>query len=198
MLILDEKKNKKNIEKVKAVAPLFVLPIGLTVIGITQIVCSRNITNNKLAAITTAYTVSETAYKTYRDKVKEIIEPEKYEDIEKEVAAEKMRKDPVSTKEVIMTNKGDVLIYDSMSGRYFKSNINEIERVVNTVNKNLRSEMTIQLNEFYTEIGLDAIKVGCEMGWSIDDSELEIKYGSTIAEDGQPCIVLDYDVVPIN
>ena len=198
VLILDRKKKESNLEKVKAVAPLFIPAVGFTVVGIVQIVCSRNITKNKITAITTAYTVTETAYKTYRDKVKEVVKPEQYEDIQREVAREKVRRDPVGNKEVVMTNKGDVLIYDSMSGRYFKGSMTEIERAANIINKNLMSEMTVQLNDFYVEIGLEAVKMGCEMGWSIDDSMLEVRFDSTIAESGEPCLVLDYDVVPIN
>lgn len=198
MKILEEKKEKDNLTKVKAVAPLFVPAVGLTVLGITQIVCSRNITKNKIAAITTAYTVSETAYKTYRDKVKEMVEPERYDDINREVAADRMRNDPIEDKEVTVTTKGDFLIYDNMSGRYFKSSMNEIERAANWINKKLRNEMSMDLNEFYSEIGLLPIKVGCEMGWHIDEGELDIRFSSTIAADGQPCIVLDYDVTPIN
>ena len=196
--LLEKKKEESTIDKVKAVSPLYIPSVLLTGLGITQIVCSRNITKNKIAAITTAYTVSETAYKTYRDKVKDIVEPEKYEEIKREVAAEKIRRDPVGDKEVTITTKGDVLIYDNMSGRYFKSSINDIERVANWLNKKLRNEMSMDLNEFYSEIGLPPIKIGCEVGWHIDEDELKPSFSSTIAEDGTPCLVLDYDVVPIN
>lgn len=197
VLILDKKKDESNIEKAKAVAPLFVPAVGLTIVGITQIVCSRNITKNKIAAITTAYTVSETAYKTYRDKVKEIVEPEKYEEIKREVATEKLRKDPLGNKEVIIGTKGDTLMYDSMSGRYFKSSINEIDRSINHLNKQMRNDTTIILNDLYNEIGLPIVKVGADMGWDIDKGYIEIRYDSGITEDDQPCIVLDYDVIPL-
>jgi hypothetical protein len=194
--LMEEKKTNK--EKAKAVAPLYIPSVLLTGLGIAQIVCSRNMTNNKIAAMATVYTVSETAFKTYREKVKDIVEPEKYEEIKREVATEKLRRDPIGNKEVIMTTRSDVLIYDNISGRYFKGSVNEIERVANLLNKRMMSEMTVQLNEFYTEIGLLPIKIGCEMGWSIDNESIDIRFDSAIAEDGQPCLVLDYDVVPIN
>lgn len=196
--LMEEKKDKDTIEKVKTISPLYIPSVIITGIGIAQIICSRNITNNKIAAITTAYTVSETAFKTYKEKVKDIVEPEKYEEIKREVASEQLKRDPISNKEVIMTKRGDVLIYDNMSGRYFRSSIDEIERAANIINKKLRNEMSMDLNEFYMEIGLSAIKIGCEVGWHIDEDELEPNFSSTIAEDGQPCLVLDYDVVPIN
>lgn len=189
--ILEEKKKKDNITKIKAVAPLFMPAVGLTVLGITQIVCSRNITKNKIAAITTAYTVSETAYKTYRDKVKEMVEPEQYEDIQREVVKDSVNRNPVGTKEVYMQSNNEVLIYDNASGRYFNSTLNEIEKAVNLLNKRMRSDMTVNLNEFYFEIGLDPIKTGEYIGWNIDREEIEIYTSSGIAGDGRPYIVLE-------
>lgn len=196
--LLEKKKKETTIEKVKTVTPLYIPSILLTGLGVAQIVCSRNITNNKIAAMATAYTVSETAFKTYREKVKDIVEPEKYEEIKREVAAETIRQNPMGNKEIIMTNNGNVLILDSMSGRYFMGNMDDIERAVNLLNKKMMSEMTMQLNDLYSEIGLSPIKIGVNMGWSIDDSLIEIRFGSAIADNGDPCLVLDYDVMPIN
>ena len=196
--IADRRKDEPAVEKFKVLAPLYVPSILLTCIGITQIVCSRNITNNKLAAVATAYTVSESAFRTYREKVRDIVEPEKYDEIRREVASEKLRKDPLGNKEVVMTDRGNVLIYDNMSGRYFKSNMDDIDRAANLINKRLRTDMTIQLNDFYIEIGLSAVKIGCELGWNIDKEDLDIKYSSTIADNDEPCLVMDYEVVPLH
>lgn len=188
--ILEEKKNKKTINKVKAVTPLFVPAIGLTVIGITQIVYSRNITKNKLAAITTAYTISETAYKTYRDKVKDIVEPEQYEEIKREVVRETVNKNP-GNKETINISGNKVLIYDNSADRYFEGTLNEVEKAVNCMNKRMRTDMTISLNDLYSEIGLNPTKTGDYLGWHIDKDEIEIYTSSGIADDGRPYIVLE-------
>ena len=58
--------------------------------------------------------------------------------------------------------------------------------------------MYMQLNDLYSEIGLPPIKIGCNLGWHIDDDTIKIRFGSTIADNGDPCLVLDYDVIPIN
>ena len=196
--ILDENKEKTKVEKIKKVAPLYVPTVVLTCIGIAQIVCSRNITKNKIAAITTAYTVSETAFKTYRNKVKEIVEPEISKVIEDQVAEETVKRNPIGNREVVMTPNANVLILDSVSGRYFTGNVNDIENVVISLNKKMMSEMYMQLNDLYSEIGLPPIKIGCNLGWHIDDDTIKIRFGSTIADNGDPCLVLDYDVIPIN
>ena len=190
VLILDRKKKASNIDKAKAVAPLFVPAIGFTVVGIVQIVCSRNITKNKIAAITTAYTVTETAYKTYRDKVKEYVEPEQYEDIEREFVRETVKRNP-NNKETINISGNKVLIYDNSADRYFEGTLNEIEKAVNTLNKRLRNDMVITMNEFYSEIGLNPTKTGEYLGWKIDKDEIEIYTSSGIADDGRPYIMLE-------
>ena len=190
ILILDKKKKASNIDKAKAVAPLFVPAIGFTVVGIVQIICSRNITKNKIAAITTAYTVTETAYKTYRDKVKEYVEPEQYEDIEREFVRETVKRNP-NNKETINISGNKVLIYDNSADRYFEGTLNEIEKAVNTLNKRLRNDMVITMNEFYSEIGLNPTKTGEYLGWKIDKDEIEIYTSSGIADDGRPYIMLE-------
>ena len=190
ILILDKKKKASNIDKAKAVAPLFVPAIGFTVVGIVQIICSRNITRNKIAAITTAYTVTETAYKTYRDKVKEYVEPEQYEDIEREFVRETVKRNP-NNKETINISGNKVLIYDNSADRYFEGTLNEIEKAVNTLNKRLRNDMVITMNEFYSEIGLNPTKTGEYLGWKIDKDEIEIYTSSGIADDGRPYIMLE-------
>jgi hypothetical protein len=196
--LLEKKKDHTTVEKVKTLTPLYIPSILLTGVGITQIVCSRNITNNKLAAVATAYTMSESAFRTFKEKVRDAVEPEKYEEIKKEYAAERLRKDPIVNKEVIIQPKGDVLIYDSMSGRYFKGSMDRINQAVNLLNKRMISEMTILLNDFYSEIDIPPIKVGCDVGWTIDQHLIEIDVTSSIADNGEPCLVIDYEVIPFH
>ena len=70
-----------------------------------------------------------------------MVEPDKYEDIRREVVADKLKNDPLGNREVIMTGNNDSLMYDEQSGRYFKGNINDIDSAVNMLNKRMRSEI---------------------------------------------------------
>ena len=38
--------------------------------------------------------------------------------------------------------------------------------------------------------------MGDELGWSIEDGLLDIDFGSQITDDGEPCIVLHYNISP--
>jgi hypothetical protein len=56
--------------------------------------------------------------------------------------------------------------------------------------------MYISLNEFYAEIGLKPTDIGYDLGWNIDDGEIDFDTHAIIADDGRPCIVITYNVAP--
>lgn len=171
-----------------------------TVVGGLSIAClisasSQNIRRN--AALATAYKLSETALSEYIDQVVETIGEKKEELIREKIADRQIEKSPLSKNEVIMTEKGNTLFFDAISGRYFKSDIDKIKKAVNDLNRRMLSEMYISLNEFYYEIGLTGIEIGDDLGWNIDRGYINIDYGSRIADDGStPCIVLNYALAP--
>jgi hypothetical protein len=87
-------------------------------------------------------------------------------------------------------------MYDSMSGRYFYSDLETVRRIVNDFNKEILSSGLMTLNEFYDELGLPHVKIGEIIGWGTDFEFLDIEYRTMIADNGEPCIVLDYKVEP--
>jgi hypothetical protein len=172
--------------------------IPAAVMGSVTIACfvgANSINLKRNAALASLYSLSETALKEYQSKVVETIGEKKEQKIRDEVAAERIEKDPKSNKEVIITGKGDVLCYDVISGRYFKSDIERIRRLQNEFNQTLISQMWISLNDVYYELGLKGIKIGDDMGWN-SDSLIEFDFSSQLADDGTPCIVVDYSVGP--
>ena len=56
--------------------------------------------------------------------------------------------------------------------------------------------MYVSLNEFYTEIGLEPTKIGYDLGWNIDDGEIDIETSAQLSPDGTPCLVIEYNVAP--
>ena len=192
----DKKDKLTRFEIVKTTWKCYIpsLIMGLVSTGCIVGASSFNIRRN--AALATAYTLSETALKEYKDKVRETIGEKKERVVRDNIAKDKIEKNPASNKEVIITNKGDNLCFDSMSGRYFKSDIDAIEKVVNQLNKTMMSDMYISLNDFYYEIGLDPILLGNELGWHIDKGLIEVSFSSQISDDGNPCIVIEYNLTP--
>ena len=184
------------VDTVKTVWKCYI-PAAMT--GVSSIACligSNAINAKRNAALTTVYTLSEMARNEYKEKVIETIGEKKERTIKEKVDAERIKRDPVSKKEVIITEKGTTLCYDHVFGRYFKSDIDIINRAMNKINREIVINMYASLNDFYAELGLSPVEMGYDLGWNIDDGTVEIEPSSQLADDGTPCLVIDYSVSP--
>lgn len=159
-------------------------------IGASSVHTKRN------AAIAAAYKLSEKALIEYKDAVIETIGEKKEQAVRDKMAEKKLEKEPVSKSEVIFTDKGTSLCYDSISGRYFNSSIEAIKRAENVINKQMLNDMYVSLNDFYDELGLDYTQVGRDLGWSVNDGLINIGFSSQLADDGRPCLVVDFSTPP--
>lgn len=172
------------------------LPAATTFIFSSACLIGANSINHKRnAAIATACSLSEYALREYRNKVVEVIGEEKEREIRDAVSRDRVEARPL-TSEVIITGNGDVLCFESLSGRYFKSNVDRIEKAMNILNRRVLSENYCSVNDYYEALGLDPIDVGEELGWNTDDGMIELHYSSQLTVDNQPCVVLDPIVMP--
>ena len=181
----------------KPYVPAFVTGVCSTacLVGASSINARRN------AALLAAYTLSETAFADYKDKVIETIGEKKAQEVKDAVARDQVEKNPPSKNTVITTDKGETLCYDSISGRYFKSDIECIRRAINNLNERLLFDTHVALNEFYDEIGLEEIyPMGEQLGWTVDPDSankglIELDFSSQLAE-GTPCLVVGFRNAP--
>lgn len=175
------------------------IPAAATCVASTAcLIGASSVSIRRNAMLATAYKLSETAFSEYKEKVVETIGDEKEKVVREKVSEERIKKNPITKNEVIMTDYGDTQFYETLSGRYFKSDIEQIKKVVNYLNKDMLQDMfgTISLNEFYDELELERIDLGDELGWRVDKGLIEIDFTSKIADNGKPCIVLDYINAP--
>lgn len=173
------------------------IPAAVTgTVSIACLVGASSVNSKRNAALATAYTLSETALREYKDKVVETIGERKEQVVRDNIAKDKIEKNPVSNNEVIITGKGETLCYDVISGRYFKSDIDKLNKSVNDLNRRMMDEMYISVNDFYCEVGLNPVAVGEELGWNIDRGFLELDFSSQLADDGTPCLVIGYSLAP--
>lgn len=167
---------------------------GITTVSF--IVLSNSINLRRTAAITGLYEVTQKSLKEYQKKVVETLGENKANKIDEALAQDKLDNNPVTDREVLVTSNGDALFFDTMSGRYFRSSIEFIRKTVNDFNQELLSEMYMPLNDLYYKWNLKPVKIGNDTGWNIDDGLLEVSFTAKIADSGEPCIVLNYDVCP--
>lgn len=194
--LIDEAEAETPKEKVKVAWKCYI-PVAVTsVVSGTCLVCAATVSSRRNAALATAYSLTETAFRDYKEKVVETLGEEADKKAMEAVAEKQVREKPVDNKEIIITGNGEVLCYDSISGRYFESSINEIDKAVNYLNRQMLTDMYVSLNDFYYEIGLDGTSVGDKIGWNIIHGQIDVHYSSHVTDDGRPCVVINHEYAP--
>lgn len=186
--------NKK--QKFKTAWKCYIPSVAVAAVSTACLITAQAQNLRRNAALATAYTLSETALKEYQAKVVETIGDKKEQRVRDEIAKDKVEAANIVPTNVIITDKGNTLCYDVISGRTFKSDIDAIKKTVNELNRRLISDNYISLNDFYYDIGLDGIKIGEDLGWNVDDGLIDLKFSSQLVGGETPCLVMDYQVAP--
>ena len=202
-LLINDRKDELEVEKLSATELIkttwkcYIPAIMTCGVSIACLVGASSVNFKRNAALATAYKLSEAALSEYKDAVIETIGEKKEQSVRDKVAEERLKKNPVSKSEVIVTGNGTTLCYDPVGNSYFKSSIQQIESAKNKLNARMLSENYVSLNDFYDELGIGPTKLGDDLGWDIyKDGLIDIAFSSRLAEDGTPCLVMDYSVAP--
>ena len=193
----DEARNNdlSRTEIVKSVWHLYI-PAGVA--GIATISCvigANKIGARRNAALVGAYSLVDTAFREYKDEVVRQIGNVKERKVTDQVAVNQMERNPVVDSQVIITGGGEQLCYDSLTGRYFRSDTELIRRAENEINRRVVNDMYASHNEFYELLGLAPTTIGDELGWNIDNF-IEIILTAHLAQDGVPCLAIGYVHMP--
>lgn len=189
-------KEQTKVSNVKLVWRLYIPPVAVGITTVTSIIVANKVSSKKIAALTIASGVSERALQEYKDKVIEKLGDRQDRAIRDEVAQDRINKNPVNSREVILAGTGEVLCYDMSSGRYFQSTIEEIKRAENRINYELIHFMSASLSMFYEEIGLAPTSFSDSVGWNTNNS-IEVQFSTTMSSDGRPCIAIDFARQPV-
>lgn len=187
-----------NKEAVKSAWKFYIPAAAMGTVTIACIISSNSINQRRNAALATVYGLTETAFREYKEKVVETIGKNKELKVRDDICADHVAQNPVGRNEVIITGKGNVLCMDSLSGRYFRSDIDKVRKSINSLNEEMLGNigMWISVNDLYDEIGLAHTSQGDMMGWDLDQGTIRISYSSQLTEDEEPCLVLNYDIQP--
>ena len=206
--LIEEKKGELGVTcltKKETVQAAWKPYVPATIMGVVSTACicfgtTQNVRRN--TALATVYALSENTLKEYQKKTVELVGEEKAKEIEREVS-KAVVKDKVKLVErdisdyVTYTGDGETLVFDTVSGRYFRSSANAIERAVNNVNRRLIDEYVITMNDFYNEINIPTIKAGSMIGYKSDNEMMDIRFEADVDNNGQPYLVLDYVNKPL-
>lgn len=203
--LIEDKKNTLDVDRltpketIKTVYPCFIPAVSTAIISTACILGATSINLRRTAALATAYNLSEKAFTEYKHEVLDKVGVEKAREIDE--AIDQRHVNTRSTNNApLLVGDGEILCFDNLTGRYFKSTMNAIEKAKNTINATLIDENTATLNLFYSEIDspdLQGVKIGDDIGWDIEKLKLDIRFSSTITKDGRPCLVLNYRTTPL-
>lgn len=179
--------------KVKHTWKYYIPPVGVGLITVSAIIMANRVAGKEAAALAAAYAVSEKAFTEYREQVVKKFGAVKEAEVHDAFAEERMKK---ANTEVIIAGSGDVLCFDILSGRYFQSSRNEIEKAEIAVNHEILGfTRGASLSEFYDNIGLDPTGFSDTVGWN-HDHLCRVRFSSEISKDDKPCLAIDFVEAP--
>lgn len=183
-------------EKIKLSWTFYIPPAIVVTLATASVIASHGIHTRRNAALVGLYSVTERAFAEYKEKVLSTVGKSKEQTIRDEVTKDALDANPVTKSEVFITGAGDVLCFDRYTSRYFESSQEKIRKAQNDVNSKALNEMYASHNDFYREVGLPITGLGEEVGWR-SDHLLDIDFSSHLADDGRPCLAIDYRMSPI-
>lgn len=190
----------RRLTKKEAIATSWKCYIPAAVTGGFSIACligASSVNLHRNAALATAYTISEAAMKEYKEKAIEVVGEKKEQAIRDAVAKEQLEKANVKERKFIPTGKGETPCFDPLTNTCFKSDMETLRKAENTLNKRMRDDLVITVNEFLQEIGLDPCdeSIGENLGWDIDRGYIDLDFSSQLV-DGVPYLVIGHHNPP--
>lgn len=207
MALIEEEKLRRyketdddSMTKVDIVKTCWKCYVPATIAGVASVTCligSRSVSSRRTAALAAAYQISESTLSKYHEKVVETIGEKKEKVVRDKIAEEQVKQNPVSNSEVIVTSNGTTLCFEPLTGRYFSSDQNRIERAVNDLNKSLLHDISgyVSLNELFDALELGSVDIGYDIGWTTDDL-ISISFSAQLTDKGEPALVIDYITPP--
>lgn len=183
-------------DKVGRVWKCYIPAVGTGAFTIFCIIFANRIGMRRAAAVAAAYSISEKAFGEYKDKVVEKFGDNQEQKVRDELAQDRVNRNPLNEREIIITGDGEVLCYEAFTGRYFKSSMEEIKRAQNDINAEIIHNSYASLSDFYNALGIGKTSCSDEVGWNTDKL-LELKFTTVLSEDNRPCISIGFDVAPV-
>lgn len=195
-----------KMEVVKVAGPAYIPAIA---VGVSTIACvfSANVLNHRhQAALTSAYALVDTAYKDYRNKVKELYGEETDTNIMDAIAKDNRENVAVYTPEYgsLDTSSGETrLFYEEHRRAYFEAPIEAVLNAEYHFNRNFAMRGYANINEFYEFLGLEKTHDGEILGWNswqlMEEYEhcwIDFDHHTVKLDDGLECCIIRFPISP--
>lgn len=188
------------LDKAKVTWTCFLPAVGSASVTIAAIICSHRISAGRIAAVTAAYSLSESKLKDYKRAIEEKLGIERKEEVDEHF--NRQRAENAATVErtpqrPIIISGDKQLFFDVYSGRYFEASMEDLRSAENDMNYKVIQDIQCPLSHFYEVIGLPSIALGDDWGWNATCPP-EFKYTPNLDDNtGKACIWVEYDVEPL-
>lgn len=179
------------------------LPAVVT--GVTTIACiiSADVINaGRAAALMSACAISEKALEEYQKKNIELFGEKNHDKIMNERAKDEVAKHDIPDDDLILkTGNGNMIILDTLNGRYFRGSRDAIDKVVNAINYDMMEHAEFgdgftSQNDFFDDIGIfERTQGGDGIGWN-NRYPILVDWRSALKDDEIPVLVMYFKSEP--
>lgn len=146
------------------------------------------------AALAGLYAITSGKLDDYKEEAEKLLGTKKGQQLNDVMAQKAVDKNDLSiNNELTLVEGGSELCFDEWSGRWFMSNMAQINQALNETNALFIDEGELDLNTFYDRLGLSPIPMGTHFGWAKPKvNRLNLMYGSVTSKDGRPAIAITF------
>lgn len=182
-------------EIVKLTWHYYIPPVAIGVGTIGAIIMSHRIDAKRAAALAAAYGLAQREFQDYKDKVTEKLGSKQDEKVRDAVAQDRVDKNPMDDRQIIIVGNSEVTCYDQFTGRYFPCTAERIKQAENALNYEINQRLYASLRFFYDEIGLEPTDAADILGWRNGDNPT-VKLSATLDKNSKPVLVMSFDMMP--
>lgn len=204
--LIDRKKEELEKDKltvgetVKTTWKCYISTTLLFSASVACLICGNSVYARRNAALAAACTISENAFREYRESVAENVSKEVQEKINDTVKQKQLESvQNLSENEVTVVDAGGELFLDPISRRCIRTTINNINKAVNDLNHSMLCDGfggVTSVNDFYDEIGFTHTDAGEVLGWCTSSGMIDISFKGGLTDQNKPCIVIFHNNPP--
>ena len=197
LTLIEKKKDELEVEKltigetIKATWQCYIPTAFISLSTITCILGANSLNKRSQAALISAYSLLDRSFKEYKETTNDIYGKDADKKIREAIAKNNYSKLPFKVSDEKQ------LFFDMFSDRYFESSLMELYRAEYELNRGYAKFGYCCLNDFYDLIGIDRIKGGYDVGWSMDASNMfygydciDFEHELVLLEDGLECYII--------
>lgn len=185
------------VEKVQKTWKIYLPAVVSAGLSIGCIVAGHALSVKRQAALAAAVTIGQDRLQEYMEKTQELVGEKKSEEIRESIATDVLSKSEETLKDdeghdfqVFNTGRGEQLVFDRLSGRYFRSTYDAVEGAFNHAKYLSVARGMVGLNAIYRKLGLPTTELSDHVHWR-DDEEIRYSIDTVVASNGEACLVMD-------